>query len=200
MSLWLKLLLRFERHALEARQFCYQRQFLLFDKPRHKSVVLGKRVVFNVPVRGGQGTLQLDDDTVFGFPGANRLGNGGIMLQTRSPEAQIMIGRGTVLNNNTVLCAQQSIRLGASCRIGDSVTIYDADFHELNPATRDRSAGVVKPVLIGSNVWISSRAMILRGVTIGDNSVIGAMSLVTKDIPPNCIAAGVPAKVIRTLE
>jgi acetyltransferase-like isoleucine patch superfamily enzyme len=55
-------------------------------------------------------------------------------------------------------------------------------------------------VIIGNNVWLGSRSIILKGVTIGDNSVIGAMSLVTKDIPPNSVAGGIPAKVIRTLE
>jgi acyl-[acyl carrier protein]--UDP-N-acetylglucosamine O-acyltransferase len=199
MSLWLKLLRRFERHALEVCQGWNHRQFLLFEKPRHKAVELGRRVTFNVPVRGGQGILRVGDDTMFGFPMANRLGNGGIMLQTRGSDAEITIGRGNAFSNNTVLCAMQSIRIGDGCRIGDNVAIYDADFHELDPATRDRSAGVVKPVVIGDNVWIGSRAMVLRGATIGNNAVIGAMSLVTKEIPPNCVAAGIPAKVLRTI-
>ena len=121
------------------------------------------------------------------------------MLQTRGSGAQITIGRGNAFSNNTALCAVESIRIGDGCRIGDHVAIYDADFHELDPATRDRSAGVVKPVIIGDNVWLGSRVMVLKGATIGNNAVIGAMSLVTKEVPPNCIAAGIPAKVIRTI-
>jgi maltose O-acetyltransferase len=199
MSLWVKVLNRIERHALGIRQAWNYRRFLLVEKPRHKAVELGRRVIFNVPVRGGQGSLRVGDDNMLGFPPANRLGDGGIMLQTRGAEAEITIGRGNAFSNNTVLCAVKSIRLGDSGRIGDNVAIFDADFHEVNPATRDRSAGVVKPVVIGNNVWIGSRVMILKGVTIGDNAVIGAMSLVVKDIPANCIAAGVPAKVIRTI-
>jgi maltose O-acetyltransferase len=199
MSLWSKLLNRFERHAWEVRRAWNHRRFLLLEKPRHKAVALGKRVTFNVPVRGGQGSLRVGDNTMFGFPLASRLGDGGIMLQTRGTDAEITIGRGNAFSNNTVLCAAQSIRMGDDCRIGDSVAIYDADFHELDPATRNRSIGVVKPVVIGTNVWLGSRVMVLKGVTIGDNSVIGAMSLVVKDIPANCIAAGMPAKVIRTL-
>jgi acyl-[acyl carrier protein]--UDP-N-acetylglucosamine O-acyltransferase len=199
MTLWSKLLRRFERHAMKVRQGWNYRQFLLFEKPRHRAVELGKGVTFNVPVRGGQGILKVGDGTMFGFPMANRLGGGGIMLQTRGSGAQITIGRGNGFSNNIVLCALQSIRIGDDCRIGDNVAIYDADFHEIDPATRDRSAGVIKPVSIGDNVWIGSRAMVLRGTTIGNNAVVGAMSLVTKDIPPNCVAAGVPAKVIRTI-
>jgi maltose O-acetyltransferase len=60
--------------------------------------------------------------------------------------------------------------------------------------------GTIKPVSIGNNVWIGSRVMILKGASIGDNSVIAAMSVVTSAIPANCVAAGVPAKVIRKIE
>jgi maltose O-acetyltransferase len=105
-----------------------------------------------------------------------------------------------MVNNNTALCALQSIVIGEDCLIGDMVGIYDADFHEISPATRTRSPGPVKPVTIGNNVWIGSRTVVLKGVTIGDNSVIGAMSLVTKSIPPNCVAAGNPARIIRSIE
>ena len=200
MRLWPKLLSRFERQAGEIRRGWNYRRFLLFEKPRHRAVELGKGVTFNVPVKGGQGVLRVGDDTMLGFPLAYRLGDGGIMLQTRTPEAEISIGRRNGFSNNTVLCAVNCIRIGDNCRIGDGVAIYDADFHEVNPSTRDRSMGVVKPVVIGNNVWIGSRVMVLKGVTIGDNSVIGAMSLVTREIPPNCIAAGTPAKVIRTIQ
>lgn len=196
----MKFLLCYERCTRRVSQAWHHRRFLLFEKPRHKLVQLGKGVMFNVPVRGGEGSLIVGDNTILGYAAANRLGNGGIMLQTRARGSTITIGCRTVVNNNTVLCAEQSIRIGDSCRIGDSVAIYDADFHELDAVTRDRSAGVVRPIVIGNNVWIGSRAMVLRGATIGDNSVIGAMSLVTKEIPPNCVAAGIPAKVIRKLE
>jgi maltose O-acetyltransferase len=200
MRFWPRLLNRLECEAWNARRAWNYRRFLLLEKPRHKAVELGKGVAFNVPVKGGQGTLKVGDGTMLGFPLAYRLGDGGIMLQTRGAEAEISIGRGNGFSNNTVLCAVQSIRIGDNCRIGDGVAIYDADFHEVNPATRDRSVGVVKPVVIGNNVWIGSRVMVLKGVSIGDNSVIGAMSLVTKDVPANSIAAGVPAKVVRTIQ
>jgi maltose O-acetyltransferase len=199
MKLWPKVLNRIERQAWDTRRAWNYLRFLLFETPRHRGVEIGKGVTFNVPVKGGQGTLRVGDDTMLGFPLAYRLGDGGIMLQTRTVEAEIAIGRRNGFSNNTVLCAVQSIRIGDNCRIGDGVAIYDADFHEVNPATRDRSLGVVKPVVIGNNVWIGSRVMVLKGVTIGENSVIGAMSLVTKEVPPNSIAAGVPARVVRTI-
>ena len=199
MSLWAKLLNRFERHAAQARSARNRWKFLLFEKPRHRLVELGPGVRFNVPVRGGRGALRVGRGTTFGYGPAHRFGSGEIMVQPREPDAEVIIGCETWFNNNTVLCALKSIRVGDRCRIGDGVSIVDADFHEISPATRNRSVGVIKPVAIGNNVWIGSRAMILKGVTIGDNSVIGAMSLVIKDVPPNCIAAGVPAKVIRSI-
>lgn len=157
--------------------------------------------MFNVPGRsGGQGTLHVGDQTTFGFPLSFRLGNGEIMLQPRTPEAEIVIGRNTIINNNTAVCAVKSIRIGNNCLIGDGVAITDADFHEINPATRNNSAGIIKPVNIGNNVWIGSRVLVLKGANIGDNSVIAAMSVVNSDIPANCVAAGIPARVIRQIE
>ena len=174
--------------------------FLFAEKPRHRKIELGRGVVFFVPVKsGGQGTLRVGNGNKFGFPLAYHFGNGRIQLQPRTPDAEIVIGENNWFSNNLSVYALQSVRIGNNCRVGELVSIMDADFHEINPATRDRSAGVVKPVLIGNNVWIGNRAMILRGAKIGDNFVIGAMSLVTGKIPPNCVAAGVPAKVIRQI-
>jgi maltose O-acetyltransferase len=183
-------------------QRVWNRHFFLFTEgPRHRSIELGQSVTFNVPVRsGGQGTLRVGDQTTFGFALAFRFGNGEIMLQPRTTEAEIVIGQNTIFNNNTVVCAVKSIRIGSGCRIGDCVSILDTDFHEINPATRDHSVGVVKPVSIGNNVWIGSRVMVLKGASIGDNAVIAAMSVVTSAIPANCVAAGIPARVIRQIE
>ena len=200
MSLWPRILARSERHARQFRSAWYRWWFLLTEKPRHRSVELGKQVVFNVPIRGGLGVLRVGDDTTLGFRPALRLGSGEILLRTCVPEAEIAIGQGNRFNNNTSVCAMQRIRIGDDCRIGDYVAIYDADFHELQSATRDRSAGVVKPVIIGNKVWIGSRAMILKGVTVGDEAVIGAMSVVTKAVPAKSIVAGIPAKVVGKIE
>ena len=85
-------------------------------------------------------------------------------------------------------------------RIGDQVSIFDSDFHQIEPTIRRKEPGPSGPVRIGKNVWPSSLIMILKGVTIGDNSVVGAMSLGTNSIPPNKVATGNPAKVIRDIE
>ena len=152
----------------------------------------------SVPVRiDGQGTVVLAKGVKLGYRPASRLGKGTIHVQARTINSNISIGQGTHINNNSSFIITDSLSIGKGCLIGDRVTIFDSDFHELAPLLRHTSAGVSKPVKIGDNVWIGSSSMILKGVSIGDNTVVGAMSLVSKSLPPNCVAAGNPAKIIR---
>ena len=162
---------------------------------------LGSDVRLHVPVaaRWGRGTLQIREGVSLGYAMAPRLGDGAILLQPRGQDAVIDIGSGTTISNNVALVAMGSIRIGAGCLIGDLVTVYDCDFHEIDPLRRNEGVGPIEPVEIGNNVWLGSRVMVLRGVTIGDNSVVGAGSVVTRSIPANSVAAGVPARVIRAL-
>ena len=104
-----------------------------------------------------------------------------------------------MINNNAAIVANKRITIGSRCRIGDGVAIFDSDFHQIDPSQRNEGDGLVIPVTIGNNVWIGSRAMILKGVEIGENSVIGAMSVVVKSVPPNTVNAGVPCRVIRSI-
>ena len=90
--------------------------------------------------------------------------------------------------------------IGDDCFLGPGVHIYCA-CHSTNPVERKtRRQEWAKPVTIGNDVWIGGNVTILPGVTIGDNCTIGAGSVVTRDIPANSIAAGNPAKIIRTIE
>jgi maltose O-acetyltransferase len=130
---------------------------------------------------------------------APRFGSGEILLQPRNPDSIIAIGAETIFSNNVSVVAMESIRIGSKCRIGDFVQIFDCDFHEVDPARRDSGVGRINPVALGNNVWLGSRVIVLRGVSIGDNSVVGAGSVVTHSIPSNSLAVGVPAKVVRTL-
>jgi maltose O-acetyltransferase len=161
---------------------------------------LGENNCFMSPVRGGgAGKLRIGQANCFGYWLSPRLGSGEILLQARSPEAEISIGDGNAFSNNVTVVACGKIQIGSHCQVGDLTAIYDCDFHEIDPATRTRGVGEIRPVRIGNNVWLGSRAMVLKGVEIGDNSVIGSMSLVTQSVPPNCLAAGVPARVIRQI-
>lgn len=111
----------------------------------------------------------------------------------------IEIGERTYVGPFCVLCAREGIRIGRDCLIAEMVVIRDQN-HSIVPGQLIRNAGYdVAPVTIGNNVWIGAKATILPGVSIGDNAVIGANSVVTKDVPANAVFAGVPARKLRDI-
>ncbi|HMP71828.1 MAG TPA: acyltransferase [Kiritimatiellia bacterium] len=107
-----------------------------------------------------------------------------------SPGARVFLGSGYI-NSGLRLDCYESIRIGFSVAIGPEVIIRDSDNHSLDDKP------LTAPVVIGDHVWIGARAMILKGVTIGDGAVIAAGAVVTRNIPPGALATGVPARVIR---
>jgi acetyltransferase-like isoleucine patch superfamily enzyme len=94
--------------------------------------------------------------------------------------------------------AAESIIIGDACMIAHGVYISDADWHGIYD--RAEPVGNTKPVILEDNVWIGDSAIICKGVTIGKNSIIGAGSVVTKNVPTNSIFAGNPAKLVKSLE
>lgn len=105
----------------------------------------------------------------------------------------LILNSGFINEDVTITCAKRII-IGKNAHIARGVVIRDYDGHYIE----DASYRTAKPITIGDNVWIGYRAMILKGVTIGNNSVVAANSVVTKNVPPNCIVAGNPAKIIRS--
>jgi len=114
------------------------------------------------------------------------------------PGGSLEIGENVFINYGTAFAAQQLVRIGADCSIGTHVIIMDNNFHRLEPERRNEQPASA-PVILEENVWLGARVIVLPGVTIGRDSVIGAGSVVTKSIPPRSLAAGVPAKVIKNL-
>ncbi len=117
--------------------------------------------------------------------------------------AKLEIGNNVGLSGTTIVC-QKNIILGNDIKIGGNVCIYDTDFHSLSASKRINSMQDAKyttraTVIIMDNVFIGAHSTILKGVTIGKNSIIGACSVVTKNIPPNEIWAGNPIRYIRKL-
>jgi acetyltransferase-like isoleucine patch superfamily enzyme len=107
-------------------------------------------------------------------------------------DAALQLGSGFINYNINIACFNK-ITIGDNVVISENVTIRDSDNHELLYDGYEMS----KPVTIGNHVWIGMNVTILKGVTIGDGAVIAAGSVVTRDISPHCLAAGVPAKVIK---
>jgi acetyltransferase-like isoleucine patch superfamily enzyme len=117
----------------------------------------------------------------------------GVSIYLQSKTATVQIGEFSFLNRRAEITCQDSVIIGDECVISWDVSIMDTDLHRLAP-----EEPISAPVRIGDRVWIGTRATILKGVTIGDGAVVAAAAVVTKDVPPRTLVAGVPAKVIRT--
>jgi acetyltransferase-like isoleucine patch superfamily enzyme len=153
---------------------------------RRGIVVGGERLLVYGRIRvsspGGGGRIVLGERVKLG----RRMG-----LFLDSPEARIEIGSFTGLNRRTEICAMDAVHIGERCAIGWDVCITDTDYHEFEGMKR------TAPVRIGDDVWIGSRATILKGVTIGDGAVIGAGAVITRDVPPAALVTAAPSGVVR---
>jgi acetyltransferase-like isoleucine patch superfamily enzyme len=110
------------------------------------------------------------------------------------PGGYLEIGSNVFINYGTSLLAALHVKIGDDCLIGTHVMIMDTDFHRVEDKAWDTSG---QPIVLEDRVWVGNRSMVLKGVTIGHDAVVAAGSVVTHDVPPRTLVAGVPAKVIR---
>jgi len=169
-------------------------------KRRGRVELVGKCILDAPFDLDGSGLVTLEDKVALGYRLAPRSGNGEVRLQARYASSRIRIGESTAMSNNVTIIAVNSVEVGARCLLGDHTLILDSDFHHMDPRMRNAPNPPTAPVSIESDVWIGSRVTILKGVRIGARSVIAAGAVVTKSIPPDSLAAGVPAKVVRSLK
>jgi acetyltransferase-like isoleucine patch superfamily enzyme len=119
----------------------------------------------------------------------------------RCHEGVVEIGSKTVMGQECTISAYQQVRIGEQCVIADRAMFIDFDHGVVEVERPIRLQGIYKrDVEVGNNVWIGYGACILRGVSVGDNSVIGTNAVVTKDVPANAIVGGAPARIIRMRE
>ncbi len=126
------------------------------------------------------------------------LGDG---TKVRCHEGEVEIGAKTVIGQECTISAYQRVRIGEQCVIADRAMFIDFDHGVVEVERPIRLQGIYKrDVEVGSNVWIGYGACILRGVRVGDNSIVGTNAVVTRDVPANAVVAGVPARVVRMRE
>ncbi|MBE1162874.1 DapH/DapD/GlmU-related protein [Dyella acidiphila] len=110
---------------------------------------------------------------------------------------EIRVGRNVFVNQNCTFYDLGGLDIGDDVMIGPNVSIITAG-HPLDPSQR-RAVTIGKPIVIGRNVWIGAGATIIGGVTVGENAVAAAAAVVTKNVPPNTLVGGNPARVIRAI-
>jgi acetyltransferase-like isoleucine patch superfamily enzyme len=119
----------------------------------------------------------------------------------RVHEGEVSIGAKTAIGQECTISAFQHVSIGRECILADRVMLIDFDHGAVEVERPIRLQGIYKrDVRIGHNVWIGYGACVLRGVSIGENSIVGTNSVVTKDVPENAVVAGVPAQLIRMRE
>jgi acetyltransferase-like isoleucine patch superfamily enzyme len=165
-------------------------------------VKVGRRLVCHGNVYiNNRGIIDIGDDVILSSGWiANPVGSAQSMVFQVQKGAILRIGSKCGISN-TVICCKQSIILKDGVFIGGGCSIYDNDFHSLYFKDRLSNQGNIKslPIIIKQGAWVGGHCILLKGVTVGKNSVIGAGSIVTKNIADNVIAAGIPAKKIKKI-
>ncbi len=116
----------------------------------------------------------------------------------RVHEGEVSIGAKTVMGQECTISAYQHVEIGRECIVADRVMLIDFDHGVVEVERPIRLQGIYKrDVRVGHNVWIGYGACVLRGVSVGNNSILGTSAVVTDDVPENAVVAGVPARVIR---
>jgi acetyltransferase-like isoleucine patch superfamily enzyme len=151
---------------------------------------LGKMVSVNgKPIIGNLGEMILGDEVrVWSTIEQAKLYTG--------RKGKLIVGRNSRLNG-VHIDARELVQIGENVRIAPYTIILDSDFHDVKDHF---SEGSSKPIIIEDDVWLATRSTILKGVRIGKGAVIATGAVVTKDVPPYCVAAGVPARVIKKIQ
>ncbi len=119
----------------------------------------------------------------------------------RAHEGEVSLGAKSVMGQECTISAYQHVSIGRECIVADRVMLIDFDHGVVETERPIREQGIYKrDVRVGHNVWIGYGACLLRGVTVGDNAIIGTSSVITADVPDNAVVAGAPARLLRMRE
>lgn len=160
----------------------------------------GRPILLQPVLFVGPGEVTLGEGVQFGWKNSPLFYTGYCHVEVSRPGARIEVGDRTEFNNNLMIKSEGAgIRVGSDGLFGAHIQIFDSNFHDLDPRRRRDGRQQMAPVEIGDNVFVGMSVTILKGVTIGSDSVIGAGAVVSSSIPAGVIAAGNPARVIREL-
>jgi acetyltransferase-like isoleucine patch superfamily enzyme len=185
-------LLRFmRRHGMLNRKYA----LLILRLAGWKLRLRGRLKLDGLAFIGPDCRLEVGPNAVLELGRWSWLGHG---CKIRCHEGRVAIGAKSVLGQECTISAYQHVSIGRECVIADRVMLIDFDHGSVEVERPIRLQGIYKrDVNVGHNVWIGYGACILRGVTVGDNAIIGTNSVVTKHVESNAVVGGVPARVLR---
>lgn len=174
-----------------AKVIPYKKSVLIIDRTANLELKGNLHINANCIKNNGRSTIiRLDKNAKLKTHSSFSIYYGGDIIVFENGILELGSG---FFNSNIKIRCKQSIKIGQNVAISHDVTIMDSDAHNVDY----EGYQMTKPVVIGDNVWIGSRAIILKGVTVGNGAIIAAGSVVTKDVPAHSIVAGVPAIVIK---
>jgi acetyltransferase-like isoleucine patch superfamily enzyme len=176
----------------------YERNALPWNRARIHWELMRREAFARWPLHGDvlgalrEGRLELGPHVLF---------EPNVWLTAPAP-ARIRIGGGSFLNVGVMVAAHELVEIGAHCMLANGCFVTDADHRFDDPEKPVPWQGFTSkgPTRLGDDVWLGANVVVTSGVTIGERAVIGANSVVTKDVPPRTIAAGAPARVVREIE
>jgi acetyltransferase-like isoleucine patch superfamily enzyme len=155
-----------------------------------------RRLVTDGPAFVGPGVrFEIGRDAVVHLGRWSWIGHG---CKIRAHEGEVRIGAKSVLGQECTISAFQHVSIGRECIVADRVMLIDFDHGVVEVERPVREQGIYKrDVRLGNNVWVGYGACFLRGVTVGDNTVVGTYAVVNRDVPDNAVVGGVPARILR---
>ncbi len=120
----------------------------------------------------------------------------GTYIRFRGP-GEILLGDHVHLSSGVIIDSKKKVSIGSFTLVGEYTTITDSDHNYKNTGLERHNSFIIRPTSIGANVWLGGRCAVLKGVTIGNNVVVGANTVVSTDIPDNCVVMGAKGKVVK---
>lgn len=172
-------------------------RFVKYKNCSNNSNISGDCQSFQPVVLRGEGKIKFGKNVKFGVEDSPFFHNTYTYLEARTENSVISFGNNIHINNAFSIVSEERVDIGDKTFIGYNCNIVDSNFHDLNPNKRNQKDPEPESVSIGNNVFIGNDVTILKGVTLGNNVVVAACSVVTKSFPDNVIIGGNPAKLIR---